>query len=352
MKNTMKTIIAIMLAALLICLSFSALAEGDNYIEYTDDTLVEGENIVNLDGDYDYTVFAFRPTRIGKYTFTSLANIALASANGMWVTIDLSTETVNAQSFEWTCTDENQSIYIAVESAADHAVINIGWEEYVVVIIPRTPYENKATLSAFDFPYAESSLKKVDINDDVLNEAVLGEDGYYHLDSVDGPILYANLDDAAMSLSNANSFGQLVYPIYEDGKLVSKIDYTDAFTEYEAVADADTLLYPLTEDIIAIFQNVGEANAWYGEDGWIGGELDDAWMFACYWKPEYNGLGDVNKDGTINQYDYILVKRHYFETRMLTDDELSRADINDDDSVDQFDYILIMRHYFGTYLIG
>ena len=238
MKNTMKTIIAIMLAALLICLSFSALAEGDNYIEYTDDTLVEGENIVNLDGDYDYTVFAFRPTRIGKYTFTSLANIALASANGMWVTIDLSTETVNAQSFEWTCTDENQSIYIAVESAADHAVINIGWEEYVVVIIPRTPYENKATLSAFDFPYAESSLKKVDINDDVLNEAVLGEDGYYHLDSVDGPILYANLDDAAMSLSNANSFGQLVYPIYEDGKLVSKIDYTDAFTEYEAVADS------------------------------------------------------------------------------------------------------------------
>ncbi len=62
-------------------------------------------------------------------------------------------------------------------------------------------------------------------------------------------------------------------------------------------------------------------------------------------------LGDVNNDGAIDQYDYILVKRHYFETRTLTDDEFSRADVNKDTKVDQFDYILIARHYFGTYVI-
>ncbi len=66
--------------------------------------------------------------------------------------------------------------------------------------------------------------------------------------------------------------------------------------------------------------------------------------------PEYT-LGDVNDDGTIDQYDYILVKRHYFETRVLTDDEMTRADVNNDSVVDQFDYILIARHYFGTYVI-
>ncbi len=63
-------------------------------------------------------------------------------------------------------------------------------------------------------------------------------------------------------------------------------------------------------------------------------------------------LGDINNDGDINQYDYILVKRHYFGTRYLTDDELARADVNSDGNVNQYDYILIKRHYFGTYVIG
>ncbi len=70
-------------------------------------------------------------------------------------------------------------------------------------------------------------------------------------------------------------------------------------------------------------------------------------------KPGADGIvGDVNNDGVINQYDYILVKRHYFETRKLTDDEFSRGDVNKDGKVDQYDYILIARHYFGTYVIG
>ncbi len=63
-------------------------------------------------------------------------------------------------------------------------------------------------------------------------------------------------------------------------------------------------------------------------------------------------LGDVNADGAIDQYDYILVKRHYFETRLLTDEEFVRGDVNKDGKVDQYDYILIARHYFGTYVIG
>ncbi len=67
--------------------------------------------------------------------------------------------------------------------------------------------------------------------------------------------------------------------------------------------------------------------------------------------PEYT-LGDVNADGAINQYDYILVKRHYFGTRILNDAEMKPADVNSDTKVDQYDYILICRHYFGTYVIG
>lgn len=63
-------------------------------------------------------------------------------------------------------------------------------------------------------------------------------------------------------------------------------------------------------------------------------------------------LGDVNFDGAINQYDYILVKRHYFGTRLLTEEEMQPADVNIDSAVNQYDYILIKRHYFGTFVIG
>ncbi len=63
-------------------------------------------------------------------------------------------------------------------------------------------------------------------------------------------------------------------------------------------------------------------------------------------------LGDANCDGVINQYDYILVKRHYFGTRYLTETEMLTSDVNEDGTVNQYDYILIKRHYFGTYVIG
>ena len=68
-------------------------------------------------------------------------------------------------------------------------------------------------------------------------------------------------------------------------------------------------------------------------------------------EPTYT-LGDVNDDGVVNQYDYILVKRHYFGTRVLSETEIKPADVNGDNKVDQYDYILICRHYFGTYKIG
>ncbi len=62
-------------------------------------------------------------------------------------------------------------------------------------------------------------------------------------------------------------------------------------------------------------------------------------------------LGDVNFDGKINQYDYILVRRSYFGTYPLSSAEFAAADVNKDEVVNQYDYILISRHYFGTYTI-
>ncbi|MBE6682929.1 MAG: hypothetical protein E7595_02115 [Ruminococcaceae bacterium] len=84
-------------------------------------------------------------------------------------------------------------------------------------------------------------------------------------------------------------------------------------------------------------------------NNWEGRNDKNAPTFAE--EPQYL-LGDANCDGAINQYDYILVKRHYFGTRYLTETEMLAADVNEDGTVNQYDYILIKRHYFGTYVIG
>lgn len=63
-------------------------------------------------------------------------------------------------------------------------------------------------------------------------------------------------------------------------------------------------------------------------------------------------LGDINGDGEIDQFDYILAMRIYFKTYSPDDAELVRGDVNGDGVNDQFDYILIKRHYFKTYVIG
>ena len=41
----------------------------------------------------------------------------------------------------------------------------------------------------------------------------------------------------------------------------------------------------------------------------------------------------------------------HFETYRATSEELGYADVNMDGFVDVYDYLLIARHYFGTYVI-
>ncbi len=55
---------------------------------------------------------------------------------------------------------------------------------------------------------------------------------------------------------------------------------------------------------------------------------------------EYD-LGDVNGDGKINMFDYMLVKSIYFDKYTPDSAEFARADINADGKVNMFDYVLV-----------
>ena len=60
-------------------------------------------------------------------------------------------------------------------------------------------------------------------------------------------------------------------------------------------------------------------------------------------------LGDVSKNGNVDQYSYILIKRHCFDTYTLDEQEFFSADIDKNGRVDQYDYILASRIYFKTF---
>ncbi len=90
----------------------------------------------------------------------------------------------------------------------------------------------------------------------------------------------------------------------------------------------------------------------------FGVPVDDVWYYTNEFTVTYNddsseySLGDVDADGDVDQMDYLFVKRAYFDTYTLSEDQILRADVDADGDVDQMDYLYIKRAYFGTYTIG
>ncbi len=62
--------------------------------------------------------------------------------------------------------------------------------------------------------------------------------------------------------------------------------------------------------------------------------------------PEYT-LGDVNNDGRIDSFDYLLVRAHILKLSTLKDEMLLAADVTCDKKIDSFDYLLIRAHILG-----
>jgi hypothetical protein len=61
--------------------------------------------------------------------------------------------------------------------------------------------------------------------------------------------------------------------------------------------------------------------------------------------------GDLNANGEIDKFDYILIKRSCMNALSLTDEQISRGDVNNNGEIDKFDYILVKRHVMGTFTI-
>ena len=137
------------------------------------------------------------------------------------------------------------------------------------------------------------NIKVVTTDLDITNPAltvVKGSDGYYHLDNVNGPIVYVRLSVASpyiAALSDVNEAGQLCRYFYEGETFIRKEHYGVAMNSYIAAADAKSGLYPLDDTLKYIIQNTGEHLGWWNESAmnYIFSEVDEAkdvaWLFPC-----------------------------------------------------------------------
>ena len=277
-------------------------ANGKDYAAYTVET---GSTYVPVKAN-DRNYFLFAPTEAGTYKF-SVDNSALAvgyygaphfvqSMSAADVVDNVFTLSISQSSIggavyvigvDGTDADTNCILTIDRIGEPEHSISDEPWTEYKTTHVP-APYtlNMPAGKQLFYMDIAAQTAK----HEFVFNEA----DGYYHLDSTDGPVIHVHLAKGApyvalqTVIQGDGAMGGAPIREYfydESGKFIKKEDYTDILTDYFENMDPDLGVYPLTEDLVYIIKN--GCNGWWDSESpdYIFTECnpDLGWMFACCW---------------------------------------------------------------------
>ncbi|MGN0998982.1 MAG: carboxypeptidase regulatory-like domain-containing protein [Faecousia sp.] len=167
-----------------------------------------------------------------------------------------------------------------------------------IIYQPQTPPTPFTVSSGSNFVYVDITASTGSYN------LVLGSDGYYHLGSANGPIMYVNLGPSPgsgyfsfyqmLGKGGSGGAGLKRYFYDENGKFIKKEDYTQCLSDYVDCRDTTTGVYPLTEDLKYMIQNGGEQKGWWDTTNANGNFLfsdvsglntEIAWMFNCCYIP-------------------------------------------------------------------
>ena len=139
---------------------------------------------------------------------------------------------------------------------------------------------------------ADKALTYVDVAGKTENYTLCYNDqtGFYHLGSLEGPVVYVNVKSAPyLSLNGLiQNTGLHVYHYDSNGEFINKVDFTPVVADYVAHADKSKGLYPLNDDLMHILKECGGYYGWWDEtspnylllgSGTPNPEI--AWMFIC-----------------------------------------------------------------------
>lgn len=159
---------------------------------------------------------------------------------------------------------------------------NVSQEEWII-------YETTAKLEQCVIG-ENVQLKDFDLSkeyDIVYSDA----DGYYHVGSESGPVVYVYLTqnprfvDCFQTILENGTVRSYFFD--EKGEFVKKEAYGNCLKEYFEYADQENGVYPLTDDLKYIIQSYGESQGWWNrqDKGFIVDEdgLVEAsgWLFLC-----------------------------------------------------------------------
>ena len=282
----------------------------DDVNYYINQSIVAGEStMVVLDSSYDYNLFLFKPEEGGgEYRFeVSDGTIGFAG------TTYYIANPVNGSEWENTLeyTIYGGDMYVGVTGATNNIVtITVTKLGEVNNDGPTVEvHENVITPVPYVFTGNFDALCYVDLTSDadtlaaIVEGIYVDENGYFYLYKNGpqlGPQLLVNLNETAMSLMDAASYGQL--SVYHE---VIKYSYNEALLEYAECADEETSLYPLTVDLWEILYEVGFYKDWYGEDGWLGvpSAGEGGWLYACYFEMKLTSTVP-NDDAEVSADDF------------------------------------------------
>ncbi len=268
-----------------VTLSFQAGAseEKKEYVVNYDLTLGAGVHELTLDQTAYNTLYSFTPDEIGIYTISVSegATVGYWGAGAFFVKNPNSTAT----SIEREIKQVGQSAVIGISSENPNVTVTIektGDSEGVIQVTYET-WETKHTIDAS--LATDIDMEKVDITK--AYDVIRGEDGFYYLNSLEGPMLYVELHGSEFNLTNAfGAYGAVTMRGEYEG---SHYDFITTMKEYNVALEKTSGMYPLTEDLIAFLKGYGAgAGAWFVPNLSIFADIqaggfneDSAWMVLC-----------------------------------------------------------------------
>ena len=237
----------------------------------------------------DYAFFVFEPTSPAIYTFTYECDTDLAisyhGASHFVQGIDLtdsSSDTAryeNGISLDVYASNIGASYVIAVKStSATSCILNIknaGDPGTRIEDEPWTPYlEDESVVEAGLAADKSGTYNAIDLTDLSIKAVYNETDGYYHLGTADGPIIFIDLTSSTSYVSSIQAIcgnqrmGEYIYDM--NGKVVEKRSYNELFQQYGMPGSADETVsdpirVPLTEKLATAIRNFGEKNGWWSE---------------------------------------------------------------------------------------
>ena len=240
--------------------------------------------------DNDYTFFIFAPTISAVYTITyeceTNLNISYHGSTFFVQGADISESSSDIAKYEnglslkvYPSNIGNSYVFAVKSTAASSCLIkikNAGDTESRIEDAPWTPYlEDSAKVAEQLAMNPTGTYTPVDLTDLSVKAVYNEADGYYHLGSKTGPLLFIDLTSNTPYVSSIQTIcgnqGMNTYIYDATGTVIEKRSYNELFAQYgmpsEASAAVDApIRVALTEKLAESIKVFGEKNGWWKTD--------------------------------------------------------------------------------------